>query len=210
VKADLRRNPSGGPEEPLRSILRRWDAPPPPADLEADLRRAFRRRRPWRRGKSWLALSAVLALLALWPAARREAVTTSDPEVARVPPPPPAVVVPPAPMEPSPVVPAPRVADRPRGAARAEAAGVIVEPRQAELLVQLGEGLQRRRPSATVFSGAPITVVSAVPVTVVPAGAPETPTLAGRGTGVSRYQGDWERVFGVWPPVQISAPIMGR
>jgi hypothetical protein len=87
---------------------------------------------------------------------------------------------------------------------------VIVEPGQAELLVRLGEGLQRRRPSATVYSGAPVTVASRAPVAVVPADAPETPTLAARLGEVRRYQGDWERVSGVWPPVQLSAPIMGR
>jgi hypothetical protein len=212
VKADLRRGSGGGPEEPLRSILRLWEAPPPPADLEEDLRRAFRRRKSRHREGWWLALAAALALLALWPLMRRETTPTPGPSVAPVlsPPPMPAAVVPPARTGTSPASPAPRVADTPRRAQRANADVVIVEPGQAELLVRFGEGLQRMRASTTVLSGAPVNVVSSAPVNVVPADAPETPTLAARPGQVPRYQGDWERVSGVWPPIQLSASSMGR
>jgi hypothetical protein len=210
VKADLRHDSGGGPEEPLRSILRRWDAPPAPIDLEEDLRRAFRRRGTRRRAAGWLALAAGLALLALWPAPRRDAATTARPPVASAPlPPPPALTVERAPAEPSRAARAPRVAP-PHRRAPGDAAGVIVESRQAELLVRLGEGLQRRRPSPTVYSGAPVTAASNAPVAVVPADAPETPTLAAGLGEVRRYQGEWEKVSGVWPPVQVSSPIMGR
>jgi hypothetical protein len=79
---------------------------------------------------------------------------------------------------------------------------VVVEPRQAELLVRFAEGLQELRPPTTVLSGAE--VAAAHPR------APETLTLTAAGSAVPRYEGEWERVPGVWPLVQLSAPTMGR
>jgi len=214
VKADLRRDSGGGPEESLRSILRRWEAPSPPPELERDLRSALRARRPGRPVAGWLALAAALALLALWPLAWREPATAPARPVARVSVPPPVAAVgstaPREPAEASRASKARRVAGPRRRALQADAGRVIVEPRQVELLVRFGEHLQHRRSSASVFSSAPVTRVSSEPMTVVPAGAPEPPTLAAGLAEVPRYRGDWERVSGVWPPVQLSAPIMGR
>jgi hypothetical protein len=211
VKADLRRGSGGGPEEPLRPILRRWEAPPAPAALEEDLRRTFRRRKPKRGGMVWLALAAALALLAMWPLTRRESATLPARSVARVPEarPRPAIVARP-PAEPEPVVPAATTANPNRRASRAKSGVVIVEPRQAELLARLHEDLQRPRPTTAVFSGAPVTVASNVPVAIVPDDAAGTPTLAAGVAAVPAYQGNWERVEGAWPPVQRSSPVMGR
>lgn len=211
MKTDLRRDSGGGPDDSLQSILRRWEAPPAPGDLEGDLRNAFRRRRARRRGMGWLALAAAIALLAMWPLTRRETATAPARVVARVPwaPPRPAVVAP-RPSEPGVALRAERIANPNRRASRAKAGVVIVEPRQAELLARLGRELQRVRPSASVVSGAPFTVVSSEPVAGVPADAPETPTLAAGVAEVPRYEGAWERVSGVWPPVQVSAPVLWR
>jgi hypothetical protein len=160
---------------------------------------------------TWLALAAALALLATWPLTRRETATVPARSVARAPeaPPRPAVVALP-PAAPEPVVPAATTANPSRRASRAKPGVVVVEPRQAELLARFHEDLQRPRPSTAVFSGAPVTVASNVPVALVPADAAGTPTLAAGVAEVPGYQGSWERVSGVWPPVQFSAPVMGR
>lgn len=211
---DVKSGSGGGPErETLRSILRQWDAPAAPPEIEEELRRTFRRRRARRRRPLWLSLAAALvAGLGLilvgrveWtqprpspsppeppgssaPQPSRSAAVALDRSVSR----PPASV----PRLPEP----PRLRPRPKPRPHAEA--VIVEPGQGELLVLLAERLQAVRP--------PRTVVSITPVEVVPAGARDSSIRQLARTDVPPYEGEWERVADVWPLVQLSVPTMGR
>jgi len=202
MKRDLRTGSGSGPEETLRSTLREWRVPAPPPGMEEDLRRAFRRRRGARRTAAWLATAAALAGLAAWPLLRKEAVpsvATGSPAVTVGAPLPMsgAAATERRPPERVEKAGARRRPGRPLATVREE---VIIEPGQAELLVRFGEGLQDLRPPTTVLSG--------TQVAVVPAHASETPTLGG--AEVPRYQAEWERVAGVWPLVQVSAPAVGR
>ena len=209
MKADLTRGSGDDPErETLRSILRDWQVPGPPADLEQDLRRAFRRRRrSGRAGVLWLSLAAGLALVALL-----RLVPTRQPE----PPAPvegPAVIAPPRIAPPAP--PSDRGADRTAGVAAAAARAphprrapdsspserdVIVEPRQAELLAQLG---RRLRDVREAMPG------TAVPrAETLPEGAPDLPIQDTRVMDLPPYRNEWEAVAGEWPSVHRSVPGM--
>ena len=95
MKADLCRN---GDEDPGgRSCvqwLQHWDVPEPPAQIEDDLREAFRRRRPKHRPALWLTLAAAAVLFAVWwvdSGGRAEAPVPAETPVAKgASPPPPA------------------------------------------------------------------------------------------------------------------------
>jgi len=214
MKTDFRPDSGDEPRDGLRAMLHEWKVPPAPPALEADLRRAFRQRRRPRRLAPWLALAAALAGLALWPllregrapAASRGTEAPTSPSLAGEGAPGQDAA------QPAPALEAPRQA---LAAARVAASGarparrapakpavppVVVEPGQAELLAQLGAQLQDLRPPTTVLSGAE--------VALVPAHAPGTPTF--EDAQVPRYEGEWERVAGVWPLVQLSAPSLGR
>jgi hypothetical protein len=206
MKTDLRNGSGGGPEETLRSMLRQWDAPVPPPEIEEDLRRAFRRRRGRTRRPLWLSLAAALALLLVgqveWSHRRL-------PAGATVPAPPSATPYPPSPLATSPARPTSRPTasmasvQEPPGSKRGPAPdAVVVEPGQRELLVELAERLRERRH--------PRAVVSAAAVESVPAGAREESTLEVAPAEVPRYEGRWERVENVWPLVQLSTPTLGR
>jgi hypothetical protein len=201
---DLKSGSGGGPErETLREILREWDAPAAPPEIEEELRRTFRRRRARRRLPPWLSLAAALALLLLGQAEWTHRRVSSAPPPRRSTPYPsssPATALDRSVLRPTPSVPALRERARPRRRLHAE--GVIVEPRQGELLVQLAERLRSVRQ--------PRTVVSFTPVEVGPAGVRESPISALVPTEVPRYEGGWETVADVWPLVQLSAPTMGR
>ena len=204
---DLKSGSGGGPErETLRSILRQWDAPATPPEIEEELRRTFRRRRARGRRPLWLSLAAALALLLVgqvdWTHRRPSAASS-------VPAPQSATPHPPSP----PAISLGRPASRPTssvasvheapGLKRGPATGaVVVEPGQRELLVELAERLRSRRH--------PRTVVSAAAVESVPAGERARSTLKVAPTEVPRYEARWERVADVWPLIQLSTPTLGR
>ena len=207
MKTDLTRGSGDDPErERLQSILRDWRVPGPPADLEQDLRRAFRqRRRSSRRPRVvWLSLAAGLALVAL-----SQVVPTGRP----VPPERPVAVAlprpaPPAPPESGPIVSRAGAATAPTPAVRVRRApvpspaerDVIVEPGQAELLAQLG---RRLRDVREAMPG------TAVPrVETLPAGAPDLPIQDTRVTDQPPHRNEWEEVAGEWPSVYRSVPGM--
>jgi hypothetical protein len=207
MAVDLKSASEDGPErEALRGILRQWEVPPAPPEIEEELRRAFRRRRARRWGPLWLSLAAVLVLLLVgqveW-THRRPSVAPPEPAHRRSTPQPsssPAITHDrPASRPTASVRPLP---EPPRPSPRPDAQPVIVEPGQRDLLVQLAERLQSRRQ--------PRTIISITPVEVVPAGVHESSILEMTRTEVPRYEGEWERVADVWPLVQLSAPTMGR
>jgi hypothetical protein len=197
----------GGRErETLRSILRQWDAPATPPEIEEDLRRAFRRRRARTRRPLWLSLAAALALLLV---GQMEWSHRRLPAGATVPAPPGATPYASFPPATSPARPTSQptasiaLVPGPPGSKRGPVTeAVVVEPGQRELLVELAERLRDRRQ--------PRTVVSAAAVENVPAGAREESTLEVAPAEVPRYEGRWERVENVWPLVQLSTPTLGR
>jgi hypothetical protein len=196
-----------GPErEALRALLRQWHVPGPPPNLEGDLRRTFRRRRSSRRPVVWLVLAAGLALLALsqvLPTGRP--VPPERPVVAASPRPAPS-----APPETSPTVGRAEVAAAPVPPARVRRAPVpsptepevIVEPGQAELLVQFGRELRTVQQEARGTTPPPIETV--------PADAPEAPIPQMPATDAPPYRATWETVAGEWPFVHRSVPDSGR
>ena len=204
---DLKSGSGGGPErETLRSILRQWDAPATPPEIEEELRRTFRRRRARGRRPLWLSLAAALALLLL---GRVDSTHRRPSAASPVPAPQSATPHPPSP----PAISLDRPASRPTasvasvheapGLKRGPATGaVVVEPGQRELLVELAERLRSRRQ--------PRTVVSAAAVESVPAGERARSTLEVAPTEVPRYEARWERVADVWPLIQLSPPTLGR
>jgi len=208
MKADHMPGSAGGPErEDLRSFLRHWRVTGPPPDIEEGLRRAFRRRRPDRRRIVWLSLAAGLALAAL-----SQLVPTGPPVPTERP-----VVVgsprpaPPAPRGAAPVEPrageTPAALASPARVRRPPAApvterDVMVEPGQAELLVELGRKLW------TVRQAAPGTTMPRIET--VPADAPETPIPQMRATDAPPYRATWETVAGEWPFIHRSIPGSGR
>jgi hypothetical protein len=209
---DLKSGSEGGRErEALRSILRQWDAPTPPPEIEEELRRTFRQRRARRWRPLWLSLAAALvAGLALilvgeveW-THRRSATDAPEPARPSAPQPSPSAAIALDRSVSRPLSAVPRRAERPRPRPkpRPDAEGVIVEPGQGELLVLLAERLQAVRQ--------PRTVVSIAPVEVVPAGVRDSSIRELARTDVPPYEGEWERVSDVWPLVQLSAPTTGR
>jgi hypothetical protein len=202
MKTDLTRGSRGDPErEALRSMLRDWQVPGPPADLEQDLRRAFRqRRRPSRPRVLWLALAAGLTLVVLSRVVpTRQTVPSASPKGpgALIASPLPAPAAPPVSV--GSVVRAPDVAVAATHAPRARRApdsspgdhDVIVEPGQAELLAQLGRRLGDVR--------------QAMPGTAIPrvetlaAGAAELEVQDVRVGGLLPHRSQWETVASEWP-----------
>jgi len=207
MKTHLHR--SGGEEpgrEELREWLRHWDVPAPPAQLEADLREAFRSRRPKHGPALWLTIAAAAVLITVrWIGSRGHAVAPvpawTPVAEGSPPPPPPSVegVRPPAPTT--------ALATIPKAASARPALGrrptvprpleVIVEPGQARLLADLGRRfgeLRRTAPAAAVPSTGGTR--AAAPSTVPTMGA----------TSVPAYQGEWETVAGEWPYVHVPRP----
>jgi len=206
MKANLTPGPEDGPErEALRAFLRRWHVPGPPPGIEEDLRRTFRRRRSRRRPVVWLALAAALALLTLW-----QVTPTAKP----VPPERPVVVASPRPApsvppESSPIVSRGDVAAAPAPLARVVRAPVpptepevIVEPGQADLLVQLGRELQALRQAEP--GGTPPRIET------VPADAPVAPIPKMGAAEAQSYRAEWETVASEWPFIHLSVPGSGR
>jgi hypothetical protein len=204
---DLKSGSGGDPErERLRSILRQWDAPAPPPEIEEGLRRAFRRRRTRGRLPLWLSLAAALALLLLgqvdWTHRRPSAASPVPALRSSTPHPlsPPAASLDRSVSRPTASV---AVVHEPPGVKRGSATeAVVVEPGQRELLVELAERLRSRRQ--------PRTVVSAAAVESVPAGARGRSTLEVAPTEVPRYEARWEGVADEWPLVQLSTTMLGR
>jgi hypothetical protein len=210
MKTDRTRGSGDDPErERLRSILRDWPVPGPPADLEQDLRRAFRRRRRSGRPRLfWLSLAAGLALVALL------RFVPAGPPVAPAPLERPAVIAPPHPAPPVPPLSdqgMDRTTDVAAAAARTlrtrRAPGrppserdVIVEPGQAELLAQLG---RRLRDVREAMPGA-----AALRAETLPAGAVDLPIQDVRVTDPPPYRNEWEAVEGEWPSVRRAVPGM--
>jgi hypothetical protein len=203
VKEDARPDPGGGPErDELRETLRSWKTPEAPAELESELRREFRQRRPRRRlGTVWLSLAAVLGLLAVLPivAARlKERPSVRSVQSASATPPSRAATAatPPTPLpQPrlQPAAPAtPSAGGRPIAGRRAATKkpavpAVVVEAGQAELLAELGRrGWERTEagPGASLPN---------MPVAEAPA-----------------YRAEWEEVAGEWPAVQVVVSTSGR
>ena len=208
MKANLTPDPEDGPErEALRAFLRHWHVAGPPPDVEEDLRRTFRQRRRWgRRPVVWLALAAGLALLALSqvvpkgrPVAPERPVVVASPRPAPTVAPESGTIVSRAGVAAAPVPPAGvRRAPVPSPAAPE----VIVEPGQAELLVQLGRELR------TVQQEAPRT--TPLLIETVPADAPEAPIPRMPATDAPAYRAAWETVEGEWPFIHRAVPVSGR
>lgn len=197
MKADGEFGWEGGREpEDLRGILRQWKVPSPPAEIEEELRRTFRRRRSRRRSIAWLAVAASLTLLLAYQVGRPGRPTSTF--VAERP----ALESPPRP----PVVEArrPEASVIQKAAAHAPRAAVvpsvecdvIVEPRQAELFAQLARQMQGARQALPGGSLPRIEVVSAdEPAPAIrPAQARDT---------VLPYRADWEKVGDEWPFVYL-------
>jgi hypothetical protein len=190
----------------LRSVLRHWQVPGPPPEIEEELRRTFRRRRSSRRRTLWLSLAAGLTLLLVSQIKLTgRPVPPALPErpiaAASAPPPSPTTVEPDRTGNLAPASASPVRGHRSPTASPAEAE-VIVEPGQAELLVELGRQLRGVRQAAPGTS---------IPrIEVVPADAPATPIPAVQATDVPQYRGDWETVAGAWPFVHRSVLTSGR
>jgi hypothetical protein len=207
MKANQTPDPEDGPErEALRAFLRHWPLAGPPSDLEEQLRRTFRRRRPRRRPVVWLALAAGLALLALSQVVPKGRPVAPERLVVVAPSRPASTVAP----ESSAIVGRVGAAAAPAPAARARRArvpapaehDVIVEPGQAELLAQLGRELR------TVQQEAPRT--TPVRIETVAADAPEAPIPQMPATNAPAYRGAWETVEGEWPFMHRAVPGSGR
>lgn len=192
MKQDAKPDQGDGPErDELREMLRHWQVPGAPPEIEEGLRRAFRGRRAARRRALWLSLAASVTLLVTWQ--MRHGETPVRPAVAPGP-------VAPVPSRPSPVQtvdrdPAPGSTSAAVGPPRTRRPAappppepeVVVEPAQAELLAQLGRELWETRQAA--------------PGTAVPQMAE---------VEVPRYRQEWEAVADQWPLVQQSVPIGER
>jgi len=199
MKADARTDPGDGPErDELRETLQLWKAPAAPAELEDSLRREFRGRRPRRQAVLWVALAAGLVLLAAWPliAPRLErrpaAMPVPSASAMTATAAPLALKAPPPGLQPAE---APRaalavgrpVADQRPARRKPKEPAVVVEPRQAELLAELGRrGWERTEagPGASLPN---------MPAAEAPA-----------------YGAEWEEVTGEWPAVQVVVPRSGR
>jgi len=192
MKADARPDSGGGPErEALREMLRHWQVPGAPPEIEEGLRRAFRGRRAPRRRVLWLSLAACVTLLVtwqLWPgeAPVRPAAAPGPVAASASQPSPTHAVERDQASGSTPVAVTRARTRRPATPPRPEPE-VIVEPAQAELLAQLGRKLWETRQAA------PGTTIPQMPDVEVP-----------------RYRQEWEAVAGEWPLVQQSVPIGER
>ena len=192
MKQDAKPDQGDEPErDELREMLRHWQVPGAPPEIEEGLRRAFRGRRAPPRRALWLSLAACVALVLTWQ------MRPGDPPVRPAVAPRPA---PPAAAQPLPgltvdlgqsarsasvaVTPARTRRHATRTPTQPE---VVVEPAQAELLAQLGRDLWKTRQAA------PGTTIPQMPDVEVP-----------------RYRQEWEAVAGEWPLVQQSVPIGER
>jgi hypothetical protein len=206
MKANTIPGPGDGPErDAIREFLRHWHVAGPPPGLEADLRRTFRRRRSRRRTVAWLALAAGLALAALSQTVPARRPAPVERPVAEVSPRPAAPVasgsgpiVTRGPGAPARSTPARHArATRPRGRP-----DVVVEPKQAELLAQLGRELQSLRQAEP--GGTPPDVET------VSADAPEPPISKVLDAEARPYRAEWETVAGEWPFIHRAVPGSGR
>ncbi len=207
MKANRTPGPDDAPErDALRAFLREWHVAGPPLDIEEDLRRTFRRRRSQRRPVVWLALAAGLALAALSQVVPARRPATDERPVAVASPRP----APSFPAESRPIVSGANVAAAPARPARVRRSPVpgptdrevIVEPGQAELLVQLGRELQALRPAEP--GGPPPGVET------LPADALEGPIPKVLAVEAPSYRAEWETVAGEWPFIHRSVPGSGR
>jgi hypothetical protein len=89
-----------------------------------------------------------------------------------------------------------------RSAPRLSKRDVIVEPGQADLLVEFGRKLRGMRQAVPG---------TAMPrIETLPAYAPEAPIPAMGALDLPPYRAEWETVAGEWPLVHLSKPGMGR
>ncbi len=197
MKADGVVGWEGGREpEDLRGILQQWKVPSPPGEIEEELRRTFRRRRSKRRSIAWLAVAAGLILLLVYQVGRpwrpTPAVVAERP-VLKSPPRPPVVEA--RRLEAS-VIPE-AAGHAPRAAVVPSVEGdVIVEPRQAELLAQLGRQMQGARQA--------LPGVSLPRIEAVPANEPAPAIRAAQARdNVLPYRAHWEKVGDEWPFVYL-------
>ena len=184
MKADAGPGWGGAERERLRAALSEWSVPAVPAEIEDRLRREFRSRRRKRRLAVWLPLAACLGLLAAWPLIKlppggKPAGAPSPFPSAR-----PTVASSPR-LEPATASAVPSVdrsvsPGRPVARPRMSKPAVIVEPSQAELLVEFA-----RRTGETTEAG-PGALMPKMPA----AEAPE-------------YRVEWQEVAGEWPAVQV-------
>jgi hypothetical protein len=192
MKADARPDSGGGPErEELREMLRHWQVPGAPPEIEEGLRQAFRGRRAPRRRVLWLSLAACVTLLVswqLWPgAAPVRPAAGPGPVGAPATQPSPTQAVDGDQASGSTRVAVARARTRRPATPPRPEPEVIVEPAQAELLAQLGRELWATRQAAP---GATI---------------PQMPDVE-----VLLYRQERETVAGEWPLVQQSVPIGER
>jgi hypothetical protein len=198
MKADREFGGGDGEPEDLRKILRQWTVLGPPPEIEEQLRRTFRRRRSKKQRIVGLAVAAGLTLLLVHqvtgplrpgpPGVAERAASVAPP--ASTPPSP--VMVPPTRIESR--APLPSVPARARRAPTAPPAEteVVVEPGQAELLVQLARQLRGTRQA--------LPGVSVPRIDEVRADAPASPIPEMQvGDDVLAYRSRWEKVGSEWP-----------
>ena len=198
MKADREFGGEGGREaDGLRGILREWEVPGPPPEIEDDLRRTFRRRRGWRRPVLWLSVAASVVLLLVYratphsrpgPPVVAERASAATPAAPALPPPSPIAA---RPLETR----ARAVGELARAHPRAEAA--VVEPGQAALLAQLAGELRGKR-CASPAGAAPQIV--AAPLGSRPEPIPEAPP---RDVFLPHHN-EWKRIETEWPFVHRS------
>lgn len=183
MKTDARPDPGDRPErEELREMLRHWQVPGAPPEVEEGLRRAFRGRSAPRRRVLWLSLAACVTLLVAWqrwpaeapvrPAAAPGPVTAPASQTS------PTQAVDRDPASSSTGVAVTRARTRRPATPPRPEPEVIVEPAQAELLAEFGRELWETRQAAP---GATI---------------PQMPDVE-----VLPYREEWEAVAGEWPSV---------
>jgi hypothetical protein len=192
MKQDLRPVGGDGPErDELRAMLRLWPGPQAPPEIEAALRREFRRRRSRPRKALWVSLAAAATLIVAWRMSPPDLpVVSPSPEarVADVPSP----VAPLRTVEPARVSGGTPAVAKPDDARRRPLSApkepeIVVEPDQAALLAELGRKLSGTR--------------QAIPGTAIP----QMPEVE-----VPRYLEEWQTGAGEWPLVQESDAIGGR
>jgi len=192
MKAAGRPDTGDGPErEELREMLRHWQVPGAPPEIEEGLRRAFRGRRAPRRRALWLSLAACVMLLVAWQMRNEETpvrpAATPGPVAAAASQPSPAQAVDRDQAPGSTSVAVTRARTRRPATPPPSEPEVVIEPAQAELLARLGRELWETRQAA------PGTTILQMPDVEVP-----------------RYRLEWEAVAGEWPLVQQSVPIGER
>ena len=192
------RSGGGREREPLRPVLDQWKVPEPPREIEWQLRRTFRQGRAGhRRLKEWLAaaVASLILIVVLLDRRGQDAKPRSVVEQAAAAPAPIGMTAEPHHVEvPAAAAPPPRVTRRARARRPAEPE-VLVEPRQAELLLQLARSLRGTRQAPPALSMPRVEVVGAdAPAVAIPEAQP---------TEVPAHRTEWGTVAGQWPPIHL-------